>query len=416
MAKNIKEITVKISGEAWNKALDEAFKKANDKVKVDGFRQGKAPKDVFIKKYTQDRLNMDAVDIALQDEYVKMLDENKDLPIIAQPDGRLDKLTDEGFEFTFILTLKPEVKLGKYKKLGIKKETPKVEKKEIEQTIDEMRNRFKELVEKDGKIEEKDVAVINFEGFKDGVPFQGGKAENYSLEIGSKSFIPGFEEALIGLSKGEEKDVELTFPEDYHAEDLKGAKVVFKVKINEIKQQIIPELDQNFFEDLQMEGINSKETLEEEVEKTIMARKDMEADNKYIDELLKEAAKGVEVEIPDVMIEEELNRMIGQYRENLQMQGITLEQFYQFTNSNEQALKDQMKEEANNRITYRLMLEEIAKVENIEIEDEEANQEALEMAKRYQMEKDEFLKQFGGLDIVKYDLKMKKAIEKLKEN
>lgn len=414
MANNIKEIKIKVEGETWENAKQEAYKKANENVKIDGFRKGKAPKDLFIKKYGEDRLNMDAVDIALQKEYVKMLDDNKDLEIIAQPDGHLTKLTNEGFEFTFTLTLRPEVKLGKYTKLGVKKEEAKVAKKEIDETIEEMRKRFSELVNKDGAVEEGDTVILDFEGFKDGVPFEGGKAENYSLAIGSKTFIPGFEEALVGLKNGEEKDIELTFPEDYHAEDLKGQKVVFKVKINDIKQTVVPELDEEFFEDLGMDGINDEKSLRDEVEKTILARKEMESENKYIDELLKEAAKTTEVEIPEVMTEEELHRMIHQYEDNLRMQGITLEQFYQFTNSDEQALKDQMREEANNRITYRLVLEEIAKKENINVTDEEADEEALNLATKYHMEKEEFLKEFGGLDIVKYDLKMRRAIEVLK--
>lgn len=412
---NLKEIKIIVKGSDWEEAKEQAYKKANAKFKADGFRVGKAPKDVFMKKYGEDRLNMDAVDISLQKEYVKMLEANKDLPIIAEPDGKLDKIDNDGYEFTFTLTLKPEVKVGKYTKLGVKKETPKATKKEIEDTIHEMQHRFAELVNKDSEIKEGDTVILDFEGFKDEVPFKGGKAENYSLVIGSKTFIPGFEEALIGLKVGNVKDIDLTFPEDYHAEDLKGAKVVFKVKINEVKETVIPEIDKDFFEDLGMEGITDKKSLEVEVEKTILARKEMEAENKYVDDLLKKAAESVTVEIPDVMIEEELHRMIHQYSDSLSMQGITLEQFYQFTNSNEDALKDQMRPEATNRITYRLMLEEIAKLEKIEISDEDADKEALEMAQKYQMDKEEFLKQFGGIETVKYDFKMRQAIEKLKD-
>ena len=216
------------------------------------------------------------------------------------------------------------------------------------------------------------------------------------------------------MNVGEEKDINVTFPEDYHSEDLKGAAVVFKVKVNEIKVKRVPELDADFFADLGMDGIDSKESLEKQVKENIKARKESDVENKYIDELLEAAAKGVKVEIPNVMLDEELNRMVKQYEETLRMQGLSLEQFYQFTNSDESKLKEQMKEEANKRITYRLMLEEIANVEKINISDDEANNEVKEMSKKYNMKEDEFLSAFGGLDMVKYDLKMRKAIDVLK--
>ena len=277
-----------------------------------------------------------------------------------------------------------------------------------------MRNRYAENRVKDGEIVDGDVAVIDFEGFKDDVPFEGGKAEGYSLKIGSHTFIPGFEEALVGMKAGESKDIHLTFPEDYHSEELKGQPVVFKVTVNEVKETIIPELSKEFYEDLGMEGINDEESLRNQVKENIAARKEMEAENKYTDDLLKVAIENMTVEVPEVMVTEEIDRMLRQYEDNLKMQGLTLEQFYQFTNSDEAALKDQMKEEALNRVKARLLLEEVAKVEKLEISDEEADQEAEKLAERYGMKKDEFLAAFGGLDMVKYDSKMHKAIEVLK--
>ena len=278
-----------------------------------------------------------------------------------------------------------------------------------------MQHRYAENVIKDGPIAEGNLAIIDFEGFKDGVPFKGGKAENYSLEIGSHTFIPGFEEQLIGLKSGDEKEIEVTFPEDYHAEDLKGAKVTFKVKVHEVKETQIPELDADFFEDLAMDGVDSKEKLEEEVKASIKARKDTENENKYIDALLEAAAKNVEVEIPDEMVHEEVHRMLHQYEDNLKMQGITLEQFYKYTNSNQEALEDQMKEDAKKRVLFRLMLEAIAKKENIVVTDEEADKEASELATKYNMTKEELLKNFGGIDMIKYDIEMRKPIEVLKK-
>ncbi len=414
--KNVKEITIKIEGKEWEDALDKAFEKANKKVKIDGFRQGKAPKEVFIKKYGEESLFMDAADLVLQPAYQKMLDENKDVEIVAQPEVALKSISKDGVEFVFTITTKPEVKLGKYKKLGVKKEKVEVTKEEIENALNETLNRYAENVVKEGKVENGDIAIIDFEGFKDGVAFEGGKGENYSLTIGSNTFIPGFEDQIIGMSKDEEKDINVTFPEDYHSEDLKGQKVVFKVKVNEIKTTKIPELDKDFFEDLAMEGIDSKESLEKQLEENIKAHKEQHAEDHYIDELLKKGIENMEVDIPEAMINEELDRMIRQYEENLKMQGLTLEQFYQFTNSDEAALKDQMKEEAEKRVASRLLLEAIKVEEKIEIADDEAKKEAEELAKKYNMEKDEFLKLFGGIEMVKYDMEMRRAIEILKEN
>ena len=416
MEKNKLEYTVKIEGKEWEEAIDKAFAEANKKAKIDGFRPGKAPKEVFIKKYGEESLWLDAADHVLQSAYTKMLDEHKDLELVAQPDVAIKAISKEYVEFNFILITKPEVKLNKYKKLGVKKEEVKVTKEEIDKAILDMRNKYAENVTKEGTLENNDIAIIDFEGFKDGVAFEGGKGENYSLTIGSNTFIPGFEEQLIGMKNGEEREIKVTFPEDYHAEDLKGQEATFKVKLNEIKQVVIPELNKDFFDDLGMEGITNEESLRKQVEENIKAHKEHHAEDHFIDELLEEGIKNMEVEIPDVMIEEELNRMIRQYEENLKMQGLTLAQFYQFTNSDEAALKDQMREEAEKRVKSRLLLEEITKLEKIEVTDEEAEKEAEDLATKYNMKKDEFLKLFGGIEMVKYDLEMRKAIDVLKEN
>lgn len=413
--KNEKEIIIKVDGEKWQNALDKAYEKASKKAKIDGFRPGKAPKEIFLKKYGKESLYNDAMNLCVDEAYDKMIEENKDLEIVAQPVLGLNSIDENGVEFKFTLTLKPTVKLGKYKELGVKKDTVKVTKKEISESIENMRKRYAENVEKEGKLENNDIAIIDFEGFKDGVAFDGGKGENYSLTIGSNTFIPGFEEQLIGMEKGEEREINVTFPKDYHSEDLKGKPVVFKVKLNEIKMVKVPELDEDFFADLALDGVNSKEALEKQVEENLTVQKEQAAENKYFDDLLEAASKNVEVDIPHVMIHEEIDRMLKQYEENLKMQGLTLQQFYQFTNSDEQALKDQMHEEAEKRVLYRLMLEEIAKNEKIEIDDKKANEEAEKLAEKYQMKKDEFLKLFGGLEMVKYDLKMRGAMEALKK-
>ena len=411
---NIKEIKIKVEGKKWEEAMEKAYKKASSNFQTDGFRKGHASKNVFLKKYTQERLNFDCADMCLDDAYNDMIKKAKDLEIVAQPEIGINEISEKGVEFIFKLTLKPEVKLGKYKGLGVKKDKVSVSKEEIEHEIEHIRSHYTENVIKEGKVENGDIAVIDFEGFKDGVAFPGGKGENHPLEIGSGSFIPGFEEQLIGMKKGETKDIKVTFPEDYHSEDLKGKEATFKVTVNEIKEKRVPELDADFFEDLGMEGINSKESLEKQVKENIKVKKESDVENKYIDELLEKAAKNVKVEIPEVMIDEEENRMVKQYEETLKMQGLSLEQFYQFTNSDETKLKEQMKDEAVKRITYRLMLEEIAKAEKIEVTDKDAKEEAKTMAEKYKMKEKEFLDAFGGLEMMKYDIKMRKAMDILK--
>ncbi|HIU22268.1 MAG TPA: trigger factor [Candidatus Fimihabitans intestinipullorum] len=412
-----KQIEIKIDGKKWEDALDKAFKKANKKAKIDGFRPGHAPKEVFLKKYGKESLYMDAADAVLNDAYEQMLNENKDVELVAQPEIALKSIDEKGVTFNFTLTTRPEVKLKKYKGLKVKKESAKVTKEEINHAIDEMRSRYAETMNKENEtVEDGDTAVIDFEGFKDGVAFDGGKGENYSLKIGSGTFIPGFEEQLVGMKKGDEKEIKVTFPKDYHAEDLKGKEVTFKVKVNDVKTTVIPELGEEFYADLELEGVNSKETLEATVKDMIKTRKEANVENKFIDDLIEAAIKQIEVDVPHVMIHDEIDRMLCQYEENLRMQGLTLEQFYQFTNSDEQALRDQMHEEAEKRVLSRFMLEEVAKAEKIDITDKEAEEEAQKLAEKYQMEKDEFLKMFGGLDMIKYDQKMRKAIEVLKEN
>ncbi len=413
--KNLKEVVIKIEGKEWEDALDKAFKKANAKAKIDGFRPGKAPKDVYLKHYGIESLFIEASNFAVESAYNKMIEENKDLQIAAQPVLDIKSIDEKYIEYVFTITLKPEVKLGKYKGLGIKKEDVKVSKKEIEDSINHMREHYKENIVKDGAIANGDIAVIDFEGFKDGKAFEGGKGENYSLEIGSNTFIPGFEDQLVGMKAGESKDIEVTFPEDYHAENLKGAKATFKVKVNEVKEVKIPELDKEFFEDLGMEGIDSKEALEKQVKENIEASKAKEVEDKYIDSLLAKIAENTEIDVPETMINDETDRMVDSFAEHIAMQGITIEQFYKFTNSTKEALKEQYKEEATKRIKYRLILDEIIKAEKITVSDKEVDAKIEEIATKYNMTKEEVKKQYGeNIDYIKYDLEVNKAFDIIK--
>ena len=411
---NKNEIKIKIEGESWQKALDKAFQKKNKDVTIPGFRKGKAPKDIFVKKYGIESLYIDASDYVIEEAYTKALDESKLIPVV-QPKVDITNIDESGIEFNFTIITKPEVNIKKYKGLKITKDKVEVTKEEIEHEISHILERYTDLVTKEGKVENGDVAIIDFEGFKDSVAFDGGKGENYELEIGSGTFIPGFEEQLIGMVAGEEKEINVTFPEEYPQPDLKGQPVVFKVKVNEVKEKVKRELDDELFEDLAMEGVNSKETLEKEIKANIEANKEMDAENKYIDTLLEEVGKNVEVDIPEEMVDEEVDRLMHRYEEQLKMQGISLDLYYQFTRTTEKDLKAQLEKEAYNHVLYRLMLEELATLEHIEVTDEEANKEAETLAEKYQMKKDEFLTAFGGIEMIKYDLQMRKVIDLLKE-
>ena len=412
---NRKVLEVKIDGERWTKAIDDSFKKNVQNVTVDGFRKGKCPRDVFEKKYGKESLYMDAAEMLVGNAYDEVVSKNKDIIPVVQPRVDIKEINDEGvtFEFTFITA--PAVNVKKYKGLKVKQDKVTVTKEEVEHEIEHLLERYSELVVKEGKVENGDVAIIDFEGFKDGVAFEGGKGENYSLEIGSNTFIPGFEEQLVGMKKDEEKEIKVTFPEEYGAEDLAGKDATFKVKINEIKQKQTRELDEDFFEDLGMEGVNSKETLEKEIKENIKANKEQEAENKLVDELLAEVAKNVEVDIPEEMVDDEVHHMIHQFEQQLQMQGLSLDMYYKFTNSDHEALHQQMEHEAYQHVLYRLMLEEIIKLEKIEVTDKDVDAEIKSLEEKYGMKKDDILKQLGSTEMIKYDLEMRKVIEILKE-
>lgn len=412
--KNVNEINIKIEGEEWNNAIDKAFNKEQKNVKVDGFRKGKVPRNVYEKKFGKQALFVAAADMLLQEAYLKALEESKLVPVV-QPAFDVKSLDENGVEYVFKIITKPEVNVKKYKGLNIQPEKVEVSEEEVNHELGHLLERYTELVTKDGKVENGDIAIIDFEGFKDGVAFDGGKGENYSLEIGSNTFIPGFEEKIIGMKVSEEKDLDLTFPEDYGSKDLAGAKVIFKVKVNEIKEKKARELDEDFFEDLGMEGIDSEEKLKSEIKNSIKSQKEMEAENKYVDTILEEVGKNVDVDIPEEMVNEEVNRLMKRFEEQIKMQGISLDLYYQFTQSNEEALRSQMEKEAFDNVLYRLMLEEIMNLEKVEVSLEEANKEALELAKKYQMDKEDFLKEFGGIEMIQYDLEMRKVVELLKE-
>lgn len=413
--KNYKhEITIKIEGEEWKKALEEAYLENNKKAKIDGFRPGKAPYDVFVKHYGVESLFMDAADKVLQAAYLKAITDSKLVPVV-EPKVDLKGVSEKEVEFVFTIITKPELKIKKYEGLKVKKDKLEVKESEIQDEIDHLLEHYAELVIKEGTVEEGDTVIIDYEGSVDGVPFEGGKAQNQSLVIGSKTFIPGFEEQLIGMEKESEKDINVVFPEDYHAENLKGKEAVFKVKVHEIKTKKNRELDDEFFEDLGMEGVNSVETLKEAIKEHLEAHKKTDIENKFVDDMLDAISKETEVDIPEEMVEDEINHLIKRFEDQLKYQGASLDLYYKLTNSTEEALRSQVEKEAFKNVLYRLILEELVKILKIEVSDEEAKEEIKKMALEYHATEDEILKELGSMDMVKYDIEVKKAFAKLEE-
>ena len=413
--KNYKhEITIKIEGEEWKKALEEAYLENNKKAKIDGFRPGKAPYDVFVKHYGVESLFMDAADKVLQPAYLKAITDSKLVPVV-EPKVDLKGVSEKEVEFVFTIITKPELKIKKYEGLKVKKDKLEVKESEIQDEIDRLLEQYAELVIKEGTVENGDTVIIDYEGSVDGVPFDGGKAQNQSLVIGSKTFIPGFEEQLIGMEKESEKDINVVFPEDYHAENLKGKEAVFKVKVHEIKTKKNRELDDEFFEDLGMEGVNSVETLKDAIKEHLEAHKKTDIENKFVDDMLDAISKETEVDIPEEMVEDEINHLIKRFEDQLKYQGASLDLYYKLTNSTEEALRSQVEKEAFKNVLYRLILEELVKILKIEVSDEEAKEEIKKMAEEYHATEDEILKELGSMDMVKYDIEVKKAFAKLEE-
>lgn len=409
------EVNFKLEGKEWVELQNKAFEKLNKKANIDGFRPGKAPRDIFEKKYGKQEIVLEAADEATNKEYKRLLGENKITPII-EPKVELIKCDSDTLEVKFTFITDPEVTLGEYTNLKVKKEKAKVTREEVDNSIKELLNEYAEVVVKEGNVESGDIAIIDFAGYKDGVAFEGGTSENYSLTIGSNTFIPGFEDAVIGMAKGEEKDIELTFPEDYMREDLKGQKVIFKVKVNEIKARKIPELNKEFFEDLNMEGITDKESLEKDIKEELTHRKEHELEHAYEDACLDKAANNMKIEILPELIDDEAHHMYHEFMDRMKRQGISEELYLKYTNSTEEDLIEKMKDEAKKRIQYRYLLREIIKKENIKITDKEAKEKIKEIAKQYNVTEEEILKEVGTLEAMKMDLAFQKAVELVKAN
>ncbi|MCY9242418.1 trigger factor [Bacillus spizizenii] len=409
-------LTVEVDAETFKTALDNAFKKVVKQVSIPGFRKGKIPRGLFEQRFGVEALYQDALDILLPVEYPKAVEEAGIEPV-DRPEIDVEKIEKgESLIFTAKVTVKPEVKLGDYKGLGIEKDDTAVTDEDVQNELKTLQERQAELVVKEeGAVEEGNTVVLDFEGFVDGEAFEGGKAENYSLEVGSGSFIPGFEDQLVGLEAGAEKDVEVTFPEEYHAEELAGKPAVFKVKIHEIKAKELPELDDEFAKDID-EEVETLAELTEKTKKRLEEAKENEADAKLREELVLKASENAEIDVPQAMVDTELDRMLKEFEQRLQMQGMNLELYTQFSGQDEAALKEQMKEDAEKRVKSNLTLEAIAKAENLEVSDEEVDAELTKMAEAYNMPVENIKQAIGSTDAMKEDLKVRKAIDFLVEN
>ncbi|MEH7300475.1 MULTISPECIES: trigger factor [Neobacillus] len=409
-------LTVEVSAEEVTKGLDAAFQKVVKTVSVPGFRKGKMPRGMFEKRFGVEALYQDALDFILPEAYGKAIDETGIEPV-DRPEIDIEQM-EKGKELIFkaTVTVKPEVKLGEYKGLEVEELDANVTDEDVANELKTLQERQAELVVKEeGTAENGDTVVIDFEGFVDGEAFEGGKAENHSLELGTGSFIPGFEEQLVGVKAGESKDVEVTFPEEYHAAELAGKPAVFKVTVHEIKGKELPALDDEFAKDVDDE-VETLDALKEKINTRLVDSKKHEAEHHLRDTVVEKAAENAEVEIPEVMVTNEVNRMLQEFEQRLQMQGMNLELYFQFSGQDENALREQMKEEAQSRVKVNLTLEAIAKAENLEVTDEDVEAELEKMAGMYNMTVDMIKQALGGSEGIKTDLKLKKAVDFLVEN
>lgn len=404
---------VKLEGKEWKDCLKHAFDKKKKDIKMDGFRKGQVPYDVYVKKMGVEALYMDAVDIAVDVLYAKLLKDEKTIIPVATPGIDIKNINHDEIEIEFTLVSAPKVELGKHTKLGIKKEEVVVTDSQIEHELHHLQEQFVEVKEldDDAVIKEGNVAVIDFEGFKEGKAFKGGKGEDYSLEIGSHTFIPGFEEALVGLKKGDTKDVNVTFPENYHSEDLKGQPVIFKVTVKTVKERVLPEFNKEFFEDLNVGGVESLEDLKKYIKENMTAERSKQIEDEYLFKCLDEVVKNSKFDIPEEMTEDETNRLVREFSEKLSYQGLKLEDYLKYINSNINDFKATLKDEANKRVGYRLIMDAIIENEKIEVSDEELESELKKTSEQYKMSVEDFLKEIGNKELFKYDLLMRKAME-----
>lgn len=393
--------------------LDRAFKKIRGRLNVPGFRKGKVPRKLFNKMYGEEALYEDALNDLLPRAYQKALTEleDEDFELVGEPSIDIKSMEkDADWEIIAEVPLKPEVTLGDYKNIEVTKQDRTVTDEDVADELESRRQRAVELALKDDAAEEGDTVVIDFEGYKDGEKFDGGSAENHSLELGSGQFIPGFEDQLIGAKSGDEKDVEVTFPEEYGAEELAGQDVVFKVVVHEVKEKRVPELDDEFAKDVDDE-VETLDELKDKIRQQLEKSKDRAATEATDDEAIQKAVENAEVpEIPEAMIDEEVDRQFNLFINNLQQQGISKDQYMSMIGTSEQELRDQFRNEADFNVKTNLVLEAIAKAENIDVTTEDIDAEIKDLAEQYGMEEDR-VRGILSEDLLKHDISLKKSID-----
>ena len=417
LEKNMAKLTIEVSAEELEKALESAYQKNKNKISVPGFRKGKVPRKMIEQMYGAAIFYEDAANELIPGAYEKALEECEE-EIASSPKIDVTQIEKgKPFIFTAEVALKPEVKLGKYKGVKVDKADLAVTEAEINEQIDKEReNSARTLTIEDRPVKNGDITTIDFEGFVDGVAFDGGKGSDYPLTIGSSAFIPGFEEQLVGAELGKETEVKVTFPADYHASDLAGKDAVFKCTVKGIKEKQLPELDDEFASE-----VSTFDTLaeyKEDVKKNLEQKKIDAAKAAKEEAVIEAVIADAEMEIPDAMVETEQRQIIDEFAQRLQMQGLTMEQYMQFTGMNAQMLSEQTKPQALKRIQSRLVLEAVAKAENLSATDEEYEEEVKRMAEKYQMEPDKIKEMLGekGKSQVLADMAVNKAVDFLVEN
>lgn len=416
LEKNMAKLTIEASAEDFENAVQKAYLKMKGRINIPGFRKGKAPRKMIEKMYGQGIFFEDAANALIPEQYEKAI-EDCDLEIVSQPEIDVVQIeSGKPFIFTATVAVKPEVTLGEYKGVEVPKSEVEVTDEEIQAEIDKEREKNSRMIDIDDRaVENGDIIKLDFDGSVDGVPFEGGKAENYELTIGSGSFIPGFEDQLIGAKIGEELDVNVTFPEEYHAKDLAGKAAVFKCKVNEIKVKELPEADDEFAQE-----VSDFDTLEEykaDIRKNLTERKEREAKNAKETEVVAKIVENAEMDIPEPMVNGQVTNMLQDFARRMQSQGLTMEQYFQFTGMDEAKVREQMRPEALKRIQNSLVLEAVAKAENIEISDERVDEEIAKMAEAYKMEVDKLKELMGDYEKeqMKKDLALQAAVDLVTE-
>ena len=417
LEKNMAKLTIEASAEDLEKAIEKAYQKQKSQISIPGFRKGKVPRQMVEKMYGKEVFYEDAANELIPDAYDKALEECEE-DIVSSPKIEVTQIeSGKPFVFTATVALKPEVKLGKYKGVKIDKIDTEVTDEEVDAEINrERENNARNITVEDRPVKDGDVTTLDFEGFVDGVAFDGGKGENYPLTIGSGAFIPGFEEQLVGAEIGKEVEVKVTFPEDYQAENLKGKDAVFKCTIKEIKEKELPELDDEFASEVS--EFDTLAEYREDVKKNLTEKKEKDAKNAREEAAVKAAVDDSEMEIPDAMLETQQRQMVDEFAQRITMQGLSMEQYFQFTGTNYQQMVEQVKPQAEERIKSRLVLEAVAKAENLEASEEDYEKELETMAEVYQMEIAKVKELMGDREKknIMQDLAVRKAAEFVAEN